>query len=152
MKWLNFGVATLVLALFAAACGREPEVVLPETHTFAAGEYLVLVSAALCGNPDILDERGEGRWRRWLVPAENGELNDRRRWSVHPQRGTDILIRPGETYAVPQNLCAPVGTALLARVLFAALVVTIIGLAAALWRRRHYNAVFIGPIEPPVRR
>lgn len=93
----------LALALVAATGSRYN---LPPTHTFKEGESLVSVTNTLCAGSDVSGWLSRGRWRRLLMVDGNAALADPIR-RIKSTDGVNVLIYDGETYRVPENLCAP---------------------------------------------
>ncbi|MFH0712684.1 MAG: hypothetical protein V2A55_02425 [Candidatus Jorgensenbacteria bacterium] len=93
----------LALALVAATGSRYN---LPLTHTFKEGESLASATNALCAGSGVSGWLSRGRWYRWPMVRGNKALSDPSRWLKGPS-DMDIVVHAGETYQVPENLCAP---------------------------------------------
>jgi len=95
----------LVLVGTSAGAGQD-RVRLPPTYTIPEGGRLAAATTALCVNSGVSGWQSWGRWERWLMVKGNGALADPSRLREGPG-GVNVLVYAGETYRVPENLCAP---------------------------------------------
>ena len=124
----------ILLALgLVAMTGRRCD--LPPTYTVKEGESLASATNVICANSGVSGLLARGRWHRFLMTKDNKAL---------ASGGTNIVVHAGESFRVPENLCAP----FLYRTEIAVLVLAVLMMVRAYFRTETICREFREKLPP----